>query len=290
MIELTQPADLEILQQQIDQLYADVGINRARIVALEDRVAALEAEPPPIEPPIDPPPIDPPPSTGTILIDRKFDTQAQINAFHYVSGMQYPAGDPRAARYDSTIGGALIPILRGEQPSSLRKDSAWVLAPTTGRVYAQWDFYVPQTFYDLFDDPNLGWDSIKTFRLYNVQKHDIKEDNSGTLTMLPPDGQTWVRSAGTYATLDDGDEMVMHYRPPADTWVTHRITKDFDNLRLEFSARTGGNIIHSDSCAMEYLTPIDNIAALVHSTSRDTGATQPHDTFFGYRNLILGVE
>jgi hypothetical protein len=264
-----------------------------RIDAVAARVNALEAgqSPQPDVPnqPDDPEP-EPPiivPTEPGILIDRKFVTQAEIDAFHFVDSMVYPATDPRAAFYDADIGGAHIPILAGEAMSSLRNDSLSVLAPMSGRVYAQWDFYLPKSFYDLNWD-ELRMSTIKTFRIFNNHKRDIRVDGSGTLTLLLNSGQMWLRNAGRHAV---GAHLSVDYIPPPDQWVTHRVTKDYDEMVLEFRATDmQGNVLVDADSDMTYLTPMDNLAPLPHSSGREGAANQNHPTFFGYRNVVLGVE
>lgn len=225
-----------------------------------------------------------------MLIEYSLGTKDEVARLHYVDSMQYPATDPRAGHRNESIDGAVLPIKAGEALPSFRKDKAWVQAPTSGRVYAQWDFYVPQSFYDL-DFKAMSWHSIKTFRGFNVTKREVKYDTSFTCTFLPP-SEMWIRSAGRYS--DGKEELRLNYAPPADTWVTHRVTKDFDTKTLEFRATdTKGNVLYEASTQMESLTPLDNIGAVLHSTSRShkgTGKDQSHDTYLGYRNLKLVAE
>ncbi len=266
----------------------------AAIEALAKRVTLLEAasrpqsepEPDPNRPPKQDPALTSQSAPG-VLISRPLKSDAEIDALHFVDSMYYKANDPRSGFFDETINGANFPIIVGDTPSSARNDRLSVPAPTTGRVYAQWDFYVPSSFYKLFENSNLGWSSIKTFRIYNNQKRDVKQNTSGTFTLIPNRGEVWVRDAGHYEAEAD---CRIKYLPPADTWATHRVTKDYDNLMIEFTATVNGKVVAERQCKMSYLTPIDNIAALIHSTSRDLGRGQDRPTFFGYRNLVLGVE
>ena len=269
-----------------DEPTADVYYDHdyhVRIDLVDKPVVAPPVDPVP-EPPIVVPPIEP---VAGLLIDRRFVTADEIASYHWVSGMQYAAGDPRAARYDSALGGAAIPIIPGEAMSSLLKDAATAPAPIAGRVFVEWDFYVPQSFYDLPFE-SMNWYTIKTFRIFNHAKRGVNTHVSATCTFADGGTDMWIRTAGTYAS---GTEMRLGYVPPADQWVTHRVTKDFDAMKLEFTSRSVAGEIHSKSVDMLALTPIDNIGALLHSTSRKLdNPINEHPTFFGYRNLKLGVE
>lgn len=227
---------------------------------------------------------------GTELIRRNFVTDAEIDEFHYVDSMIYAANDPRAASWDAEIGGARIPIIPGQAMSSLRNDGAWVKAPTSGRVYVQYDFYVPASYYT---QPwtQMSWNTMKTFRIFNATKRETKIDNAGTVTILPAAGDLWLREFGQH----QGDENVrLGWTPEPDTWHTFRIVYDYDALRLEFTARVGGQLVIERTVPMVWLPPIDNVAPLLHSTSRShsasTGNNGEHPTFLAFRNVVMGVE
>ncbi len=216
------------------------------------------------------------------LIARDFTTQVEIDDFHWVGRMVYPAGDPRAGRYDGAIGGAVLPIISGEPLPGLRDDRANVEAPTTGRVFVEYEFYVPQAFYDLPWD-TMPWNTMKTFRVFNNNKRKIRKQTAGTITYVSRSREFWVRSVGTDGK---GGNLRLGWRPPADSWVKIHMVWDYDRSLFEITAPG-----LSKSVDAQNLKPIDNVAPLLHSTSRSHhGSGDVPDTFLGYRNVRMGVE
>lgn len=218
------------------------------------------------------------------LIARDFTTQTEVERFHWVHRMRYPAGDTRAGRYDEAIGGAVLPIIAGELMSSLRNDKTTnVQAPTTGRVFVEYEFYVPQSFYDL-PWGTMTWNTIKTFRVFNNSKRTTRNKTAATIAYVAKSGEFWVRNSGTVGR--DGN-IRLGWRPPANTWVKIHMVWDYDRSLFEITAPG-----LSRSVSVQYLKPIDNVAPLLHSTSRSHGgfADVIPDTFLAYRNVRMGVE
>ena len=140
----------------------------------------------------------------------------------------------------------------------------------------------------------MTWDTIKTFRVYNNHKRLSTNEKACTVTFVPRSKELWVRSIGDIES-NDGDtrQLRLGWQPPADTWVTLRLVFDYDENTFEFSARnTGGTVLYERHARVRNLRPIDNVAPLLHSSSRSHGGIEQEvpDTFLGYRNVRVGIE
>ncbi len=296
---------------------AELAVLAARVTALEKLHAAEPPPPPPPEPepepepeppppPPPPPPPDPEPPPAGTLISRDFTTQEEIEAFHWVSSMVYQAGDPRGCNFDPAIGGARCMIVPGESMASLRSDKAAtrVLAPTTGRVFVSWNFYIPQSHFDMPWEV-MQWDTMKTFRIFNQSKRETTQDTAGTMNLLMPKHPLGVntprmqlRELGLIkGTVKDHDIRIEWY-PPPDTWISIYLVWDYDREVIEITIIRLDTLetVWQSTTGVAGMKPIDNVAPLMHSTSRSHGGMEDDlmaaraAASLAFRHVRMGVE
>ena len=293
-------AQLTILHSSFEQAAQEIMALADRLDALEEDEGEVPLPPPDPDPMPDPEPNpDPEPLPVDVLIDRPFLTQEQIEEFHWVNSMVYPAGDPRAGRYDADIDGAILPITKGESMPSLRRHNSEyrVPAPVSGQVFVSWEFLLPQSHYDLPWE-SMTWDTMKTFRVFNDAKRQTTQDTAATMNLLmPKPGNTprmALREVGLIKGTEKDHDIRIDWYPPADKWINVFVVFDYDEeeIHVRLTDAFTDEVFWDSVTGVSGMKPIDNLAPLLHSTSRshtdgDDGST--HDTYIAYRNVLMGV-
>lgn len=218
-------------------------------------------------------------SKENVLISRPFTSQKDISSFIFCFGGPIPG----KIVYDPELNGTKILISPDNDDGTvqplcqLRNDNKGVSAPKSGILRIEYEIFMPSSFINL-PFQNMPWYTMKTFRVFNNKKRITKKKTVLTVTFVSSSKEFRIRSMGKDKKLG--------WLPDPDTWTKISIILDQDNQTLRVIASDGfdSGVISDDV----KITPVDNIAPVLHSTSRSHHGSGKHpETFLAYRNVRL---